>query len=158
MNRFTYQSLFCISLTLSSNLASAEIYQWVDQSGNASFSDKKPPAIADATLKKTVKKKRERSRVEIQQVFDKHKGQLYRLYLSARKQDPDLEGGAEFIIDIEPSGEVANIALASSSLDSKPFTDQLMAKIQEFNFGASDTRRTTIHYPIHFFTHPITAN
>ncbi|QFT55025.1 hypothetical protein FIU95_10705 [Microbulbifer sp. THAF38] len=152
MNRFTYRSLFCISLTLSSNLASAETYQWVNQNGHASFSDKKPSAISANPLKSTVKKKKkqERSKAEIQQVFDKHKGQLFRLYLNARKQDPDLEGGAEFIIDIEPSGEVANIALASSSLDSKPFTDQLMAKIQQFNFGASNTQRTTILYPIHF--------
>ncbi|WP_226646273.1 AgmX/PglI C-terminal domain-containing protein [Microbulbifer variabilis] len=145
------EAFFCVSLTLCSNLAHAEIYQSVDQNGHISFSDKRPAGIASVTLKRTGKKKRERSRTEIQQVFDKHKGQLYRLYLNARKQDPDLKGGVEYIIDIEASGEVANITLASSSLNSKPFTDQLMAKIQQINFGASDARRTTTVYPMQFY-------
>ncbi|BBM03332.1 AgmX/PglI C-terminal domain-containing protein [Microbulbifer sp. GL-2] len=84
-------------------------------------------------------------------MFDKHKGRIYRLYLNALKKDPSLNGMVDYIIQIEPSGKVSSISVALTTLDSKSLIKQVTAEIQKIDFGDSEVRKTTTHFPMHFF-------
>jgi len=77
-------------LFLSVTSTSAEIYKWVDQDGQVRYSDKNPNDIEFANLVHKIKEKQERSKDEIQRVFDRHKGKIYRLYLMRKKMTQTL--------------------------------------------------------------------
>ncbi|GAB2900953.1 AgmX/PglI C-terminal domain-containing protein [Microbulbifer echini] len=138
------------ALFLSATSTSAEIHKWVDHNGQTRYSDKKTDGIELATHTQKIKRNQERSKDEIQRVFDKHKGTLYRLYLSALKNNPTLAGKADFILTIEPGGKVSSITVAHTTLNSKVFINQVTANIQQIDFGPSDARKTTTHYPLYF--------
>lgn len=87
---------------------------------------------------------------EIQIVFDRSKGSLYRYYQRARRTDPTLEGKVVLRLTIEPSGKVSSASIVSSELGDKDLEKRILNKVKTFNFGAKDVPRITINYPIDF--------
>lgn len=88
---------------------------------------------------------------EIQIVFDRYKGTLYRLYNRELRKDPTLQGKLVLRITIEPDGSVSAVSAESTDLASKTLVDQIVARVQRFNFGPKEGVPTvTILYPIDF--------
>ncbi len=88
---------------------------------------------------------------EIQIVFDRHKAALYRLYNRQLRKDPTLKGQMVLRIRIEPDGSVSLCELQASDMDALQLSQQVLARVQTFNFGAKEGIPTiTILYPIDF--------
>ncbi|MCF6282153.1 MAG: TonB family protein [Candidatus Polarisedimenticolaceae bacterium] len=92
-----------------------------------------------------------RTSEEIQMVFDRHKGTIYRIYNRALRKNPTLRGKVILEITILPSGKVTKVHIVSSQLNDKKLERKLAARIKMFNFGAKDDVDTVIvTYPIDF--------
>jgi len=93
-----------------------------------------------------------RSDEEIQIVFDRYKGQLYRMYQRELRNDPTLHGKMVIRITIQPNGSVSSCVVLSSDLGSPKLVQEIVARIQGFNFGAkAGIPAVTIKYgPIDF--------
>lgn len=87
---------------------------------------------------------------EIQIIFDRSKGALYRYYQRARRSDPTLEGKLVLQLTIEPSGLVSEVSIVSSELEDEALERRIVGRVKTFNFGAKDVPRITINYPIDF--------
>jgi hypothetical protein len=88
---------------------------------------------------------------EIQIVFDRYKAALYRLYNRELRQDPTLRGQLVLRLTIEPDGSVSLCELYSASMDAPALADQVVTRVQTFDFGAKDDiAAVTIIYPIDF--------
>lgn len=87
---------------------------------------------------------------EIQIIFDRSKGALYRYYQRARRSDPTLEGKLVLQLTIEPSGIVSAVSIVSSELEDEALEKRILAKVKTFNFGSKDVPKITINYPIDF--------
>ena len=88
---------------------------------------------------------------EIQIVFDRYKGALYRLYNRALRKDPTLRGQLVLRMTIEPDGSVSLCQLQSSNMDAPDLAAQIVNRVLTFNFGAKeDIVAVTIIYPIDF--------
>jgi outer membrane biosynthesis protein TonB len=88
---------------------------------------------------------------EIQIVFDRYKAALYRLYNRELRQDPTLRGQLVLRLTIEPDGSVSLCELYSASMDAPALADQVVTRVQTFDFGAKeDIAAVTIIYPIDF--------
>ncbi len=88
---------------------------------------------------------------EIQIVFDRYKAALYRLYNRELRKDPTLRGQMVLRLTIEPDGSVSFCVLQSSDMDSPVLADQVVERVQTFDFGAKeDIAAVTIIYPIDF--------
>lgn len=88
---------------------------------------------------------------EIQIVFDRYKAALYRLYNRELRKDPTLRGQLILRLTIEPDGSVSLCQVQSSDMDAPVLADQVVARVQNFDFGAKeDIVAVTIVYPIDF--------
>jgi len=88
---------------------------------------------------------------EIQIVFDRYKAALYRLYNRELRRDPTLRGQLVLKLTIEPDGTVSMCELHSSSMDAPALADQVVTRVNSFDFGAKeDIVAVTIIYPIDF--------
>ena len=88
---------------------------------------------------------------EIQIVFDRYKASLYRLYNRELRRDPTLRGQLVLKLTIEPDGSVSMCMLERTDLRAPQLTDQIVARVQGFDFGAKeDISAMTIIYPIDF--------
>ncbi len=92
-----------------------------------------------------------RTSEEIQMVFDRHKGAVYRIYNRALRKNPTLRGKVVLEITILPSGKVEKVHIVSSQLKDKKLERKLAARIKMFNFGnKEDIDTVVVTYPIDF--------
>jgi hypothetical protein len=88
---------------------------------------------------------------EIQIVFDRHKAALYRLYNRELRRDPTLRGQMVLRITIQPDGSVSLCELHSTDMKAPRLSQQVVARVETFDFGAKDDiPAITILYPIDF--------
>ena len=88
---------------------------------------------------------------EIQIVFDRYKAALYRLYNRELRRDPTLRGQMVLRLTIEPDGSVSMCEVQSTDLDAPNLSQQVVARVKGFDFGAKeDIAAITIIYPIDF--------
>ena len=88
---------------------------------------------------------------EIQIVFDRYKAALYRLYNRELRRDPTLRGQMILRLTIEPDGSVSMCEVQSTDMDAPTLSQQVVARVRGFDFGAKDdVAAITIVYPIDF--------
>jgi hypothetical protein len=88
---------------------------------------------------------------EIQIVFDRYKAALYRIYNRELRTNPLLKGKMMLRISIKPDGTVSLCKLESTNMDSPALVKEVLARVEQFNFGAkAGVPTTTILYPIDF--------
>lgn len=87
---------------------------------------------------------------EVSLVFDRNKGMLYSLYNRARRKTPGLQGRLVLEVTIAPSGEVTNVAIVSSELNSQNLEQRIKSRVFQFRFSSKQAETITIIYPIEF--------
>jgi outer membrane biosynthesis protein TonB len=93
----------------------------------------------------------QRSREEIELVFDRNKGAIYALYHRALREDPTLQGKLVLKLTIAPSGKVTLCEVVSSELNAPDLERKLVQRVLMFDFGARDVDEITTTKPIDFF-------
>jgi hypothetical protein len=96
-------------------------------------------------------RKLQRSREEIELVFDRNKGAIYALYHRALREDPTLQGKLVLKLTIAPSGKVMACEVVSSELHAPDLEQKLVQRVLMFDFGAKDVEEITTTKPIDFF-------
>jgi TonB family protein len=91
-----------------------------------------------------------RTREEIQTVFDQNKGAVYALYNRALRKDPALRGKVVLELTISPDGKVTQCRIVSSELNNKRLERKLVSRIKLFKFLAKDVDTAVVSYPIDF--------
>ncbi|MEW8691657.1 MAG: AgmX/PglI C-terminal domain-containing protein [Candidatus Thiodiazotropha endolucinida] len=91
-----------------------------------------------------------RTREEIQVVFDQNKGAVYALYNRALRKDPTLRGKVVLELTITPAGKVTKCVILSSELNDKKLERKLVSRIKLFKFPAKDVDTAVVSYPIDF--------
>ncbi|WP_455221919.1 AgmX/PglI C-terminal domain-containing protein [Kaarinaea lacus] len=130
------------------------------QRQQASSSAATPPAKQAATVVTSSQEKlcasiqagnAERTKKDVSQVFDRHKGIIYATYDRALRKKPDLKGKVEYEIEIAPSGDVTSIKKRPvSTLEEPEFEAQLVAQIQKIDFCTKGSKPFMVAYPIEF--------
>ena len=93
-----------------------------------------------------------RSREEIQEILERNKPAIYRLYNNALRRDPELQGHVLMSITIAPSGQVTACSILFSELKAAALEAQLVALVRRIDFGAKpEARLVTTKVPIEFF-------
>lgn len=88
---------------------------------------------------------------EIQIVFDRYKGTLYRIYNRELRKDPTLRGKILMRLSIEPDGAVSLCKMEYTDLASPELVARIVERIKRFNFGPKEgVQKMTILYPIDF--------
>jgi len=113
---------------------------------------------ADATkLAKTSTDKKQqkgtvaqRSRDEIERVFQKNKGGIFNIYNRALRKNPDLAGQVVVELTIAPGGQVTAVEVLSSELGDAALERKLLLKIKKFKFSKANVAAITVTYPIDF--------
>jgi periplasmic protein TonB len=91
-----------------------------------------------------------RTREEIQTVFDQNKGAVYALYNRALRSDPTLRGKVVLELTISPDGRVTACRIISSELNDSTLEQKLVSRIKLFRFATKDVETTVVSYPIDF--------
>ncbi|MCU7853486.1 MAG: TonB family protein [Candidatus Thiodiazotropha sp. (ex Monitilora ramsayi)] len=91
-----------------------------------------------------------RTREEIQTVFDQNKGAVYALYNRALRSDPTLRGKVVLELTISPAGKVTKCRILSSELNDSKLERKLVSRIKLFKFSAKDVETAIVSYPIDF--------
>ncbi len=91
-----------------------------------------------------------RTREEIQTVFDQNKGSVYALYNRALRKDPTLRGKVVLELTIAPNGSVTKCRIVSSELNDKALERKLVSRIKLFKFANKDVDTAIVSYPIDF--------
>ena len=91
-----------------------------------------------------------RTREEIQLVFDQNKGAVYALYNRALRKDPSLRGKVVLELTITPSGKVTHCKILSSELNNAQLERKLVSRIKLFKFPSKDVETAIVSYPIDF--------
>ena len=91
-----------------------------------------------------------RGQEEVAIVMDQHKGMLYNIYNRARRANPGLKGKLVLVLTILPTGQVSNIVIKSSELNSPDLEASLVARIRQFDFGKRDGGPLTLTVPVEF--------
>lgn len=102
------------------------------------------------TLQKGGSGKASRSIEEIRLVFERNKGAIYAIYNRALREDPSLQGKVVLELKIAPAGNVVSCRLVSSELKAPELEQKLLARIQQFDFGAKDVDQMVVTYPMDF--------
>jgi len=102
------------------------------------------------TLQKGGSGKASRSIEEIRLVFERNKGAIYAIYNRALREDPSLQGKVVLELKIAPAGNVVSCRLVSSELKTPELEQKLLARIQQFDFGAKDVDQMVVTYPMDF--------
>ncbi len=95
--------------------------------------------------------KASRSQEEIELVFDKNKGAIFRLYNRALRENPTLQGKLVLRLTIAPNGSVTMCEVVSSELNDPELERKLVQRIRLFQFDAKDVEAITTTKPIDFF-------
>ncbi|MEM1262580.1 MAG: AgmX/PglI C-terminal domain-containing protein [Pseudomonadota bacterium] len=95
--------------------------------------------------------KASRSQEEIELVFDRNKGAIYRLYNRALREDPTLQGKLVLRLTIAPDGSVTMCEVVSSELGNAELERKLVQRVKLFRFDAKDVEAITTTKPIDFF-------
>ena len=74
------------------------------------------------------------SSVQIQQVMNRHQGELLGCYAEVLREDPDLSGSVEFDFAVHPSGKVAMVKVKESSLQSYDAEDCFIERARDWQF------------------------
>ncbi|MFK8015991.1 MAG: AgmX/PglI C-terminal domain-containing protein [Gammaproteobacteria bacterium] len=93
----------------------------------------------------------QRSRDQIEMIFDRNKAAIYALYRRALRADPSLQGKLVLELTIAPTGEVLDCRVVSSELSAPEFESKLVQRVRLFKFGAQDVGVITTTKPIDFF-------
>jgi TonB family protein len=107
-------------------------------------------AAANNSRTKGKNNKGNRTREEIQLVFDQNKGAVYALYNRALRKDPSLRGKVVLELTITPSGKVSHCRILSSELNNPRLERKLIARIKLFKFSSKDVETAVVSYPIDF--------
>ncbi|MCU7861887.1 MAG: TonB family protein [Candidatus Thiodiazotropha sp. (ex Lucinoma kastoroae)] len=91
-----------------------------------------------------------RTREEIQLVFDQNKGAVYAMYNRALRKDPALRGKVVLELTITPAGKVTKCVILSSELNDAKLERKLVSRIKLFKFSAKDVDTAIVSYPIDF--------
>jgi protein TonB len=102
------------------------------------------------TLQKGSSGKASRSIEEIRLVFERNKGGIYAIYNRALREDPSLQGKVVVELKIAPAGHVVSVRIVSSELKTPELEQKLLARIQQFDFGAKDVDQMVVTYPMDF--------
>lgn len=92
----------------------------------------------------------QRTREEIQLVFDQNKGAVYALYHRALRKDPTLRGKVVLQLTIAQSGKVTGCKILSSELGDKSLERKLISRVKLFRFPNKDVDVAVVSYPIDF--------
>lgn len=87
---------------------------------------------------------------DVAMVMDQHKSTLHTIYNRARRTNPSLKGKIVLVITILPSGQVANIVIKSSELNSPELEASLVARVKQFDFGKRQGEPYTVTVPVEF--------
>jgi hypothetical protein len=92
-----------------------------------------------------------RSDEDIQIIFDRYKGALYRIYQRELRKDPTLQGNMVLRIVIDPDGSVSLCLVESTDMKSPSLSAKIVARVKRFQFGKVEgAPKMTILYPIDF--------
>ncbi len=83
-------------------------------------------------------------------VFDKNKGSLYSLYERERRNTQGLQGKIVLQITISPAGDVVDVKIISSELNSPELESRILSRVKNFKFNINTTKDITVTYPIEF--------
>ncbi len=93
-----------------------------------------------------------RTEEEIQEVLDRNKRAIYRIYNLELLADPSLHGKVVASITIAPSGKVTDCRIVYSDLGARSFEKELVALIRRIDFGPKPSvPAVTTRVPIEFF-------
>jgi TonB family protein len=93
-----------------------------------------------------------RTEEEIQEVLDRNKRAIYRIYNLELLADPSLHGKVVASITIAPSGKVTDCRIVYSDLRARSFEKELVALIRRIDFGPKPgVPAVTTRVPIEFF-------
>lgn len=93
-----------------------------------------------------------RTEEQIQEILNRHKRAIYRLYNRELLADPSLHGKLVARITIAPSGKVTECRIVYSELQAQSFEQALTSLIKRIDFGAKpDVPLVTTRVPIEFF-------
>jgi hypothetical protein len=94
----------------------------------------------------------QRSREEIQEILDRNKGAMFRLYDRELHRDGSLRGKLVVGLTIAGAGHVTRCEILSSDLDAAPLESQLVALIEGIDFGNKPgVAAVSTRVPIEFF-------
>ncbi|MCK7583482.1 MAG: TonB family protein [Chromatiales bacterium] len=83
-------------------------------------------------------------------VMDQHKGTLYSIYNRTRRTNPGIKGKIVLVLTIQPSGQVSNVVIKTSELNSPELEASLVARIRQFDFGKRPGGPLTVTIPVEF--------
>ena len=92
----------------------------------------------------------QRSRDEVEKVFQQNKGPIHGIYNRALRQNPGLQGRVVVELTIAPDGRITDCRLVSSELGDAELERRLISRIKRFRFEPRDVELTTVSYPIDF--------
>lgn len=93
----------------------------------------------------------DRTREEIEAIFQKYKGAFYSMYNRALRKDPSIQGRVVVKLTITPSGTVSAATIISSDLANKSLERKIIARVKLMRFKARNVKTVTVNYPIDFF-------
>jgi TonB family protein len=94
----------------------------------------------------------QRSEEGIQEVLDRHKGEMFKLYNRALRSDPDLRGELMLAVSIDASGRVTQCSIISSNLGAASLERDLVVLVSSLSFGSiPGAGVVTTRVPIEFF-------
>jgi TonB family protein len=83
-------------------------------------------------------------------VMDQHKSALYSIYNRTRRTNPGIKGKIVLVLTIQPSGQVSNVVIKSSELNSPELEASLVARVRQFDFGKRPGGPLTVTIPVEF--------
>lgn len=90
-----------------------------------------------------------RTERELNEIMERHKGQMQRIFERALRKNPGLGGKLLARITIQSDGSVSDVDL-SGEVDDPTFISQLRTLIKGINFGAKSVGTVVAKYPIDF--------
>jgi len=91
-----------------------------------------------------------RSQEEIERVFQKNKGDIFKIYIRELRKDPSLQGKVVIELTIAPDGSVTRARIVSSELNNPKLEKRLLSKVRKFRFANKPVPPITVTYPIDF--------
>jgi len=114
------------------------------------FAEHKIQAEAKAAAKKASGGSGGSVEENVTMVFDKNKGSLYSLYERERRVTQGIQGKIVLQITISPTGDVTDIKIISSELNSPELEAKIVSRVKTFKFNISGDKPVTLNYPIEF--------
>lgn len=91
-----------------------------------------------------------RSMGGIRKTFDQNKTALFDLYNRALRMNPLLQGKVLLELVIEPDGSVASCKVISSELNDPHLEQEIVSRVELFDFGKQNVPARTVQMPIDF--------